>query len=781
VFDPVNERWTASEAPGQPGAPATWSAGAKDVVGCAVGPSRLWFTVGQGIVNEVYWPRADIPQVRDLGLIVGDGRGFWVEVRRMGCYQVTRPDPGVPVAEVLHRHDRFTLRLRVCPDPRRDVLLLEVELEGESGLRPYLLLAPRLGASGALNHAWVGTHRGRRVLWAEQGPFALALLASTVGRAQAVSRASVGYVGVSDGWQDFSANGAMHWSYERAGPGNVALIAEIPPSALVALGFAASKESAATLAGTALEQGFSDAAASVAAEWSSWHARCEGQRASSPLLPTTLHAPFSISAAVLRCHLDRTFPGAMVASLSVPWGTSRGVREGYHLVRLRDLSECATALLAIGAQEEAREVLRYLVATQDPDGHWAETQWLGGKPAPSRPKAASAAYPVLLAAALSERGALEGTEVHDAVARALTYLLRQLPGPFEASGRSRCPDAAALATGIAALVTGARFLDSRARAFALAVADFWNANLEHWGALRNTPLCQRLGVSAYYGTCPGGTGGSQREGVGADFLALVRLGIRRPEDPVVLDSLRVLDALLEVQTPGGPAWRRFLGDTYGEHLDGRPFDGDGRGHPWPLLTGERGHYELACGRDPLRYLEAMAAMAGPGGLLPEQVWDGSPLPDQGLTPGAPTGSAMPLAWAHAEVLKLAISRGLGRPVDRPAAVWRRYQARHRPAAVAVWSPHAPVTGIEAGQRLLVCTYAPARVHYGVNRWHSVADAETAPTGLGLYATEIPTASLGVGQTVEFTLQRRDSGEWCGRDFAVRARAPQGDRTPSAAG
>ena len=104
-----------------------------------------------------------------------------------------------------------------------------------------------------------------------------------------------------------------------------------------------------------------------------------------------------------------------------------------------------------------------------------------------------------------------------------------------------------------------------------------------------------------------------------------------------------------------------------------PYDGSGRGRGWPLLTGERGHYELAAGRDPLPYLEAMTAMASPGGMLPEQVWDADPIPSRRLEPGRPTGSAMPLVWAHAEFIKLMVSRHLGHPVDRPRAVWRRYQ------------------------------------------------------------------------------------------------------------
>ena len=165
------------------------------------------------------------------------------------------------------------------------------------------------------------------------------------------------------------------------------------------------------------------------------------------------------------------------------------------------------------------------------------------------------------------------------------------------------------------------------------------------------------------------------------FYDLVRL---------ILNSIRVADALLKTETPCGPVWHRYNGDGYGEHDDGRAYDGTGRGRGWPLLTGERGHYELTAGRDPMPYLEAMAAMASPGGMLPEQVWDADPIPSRRLTPGRPSGSAMPLVWAHAEFIKLMVSRHLGHPVDRPRAVWRRYQGRRPVARHAFWWPHAPI-------------------------------------------------------------------------------------------
>ena len=169
------------------------------MVGYALGPSRLWFTLGFGIVNEVYYPRVDIPQIRDLGFIIADGEGFWAEVKRVADYRMRLLAPGVPAVEVVHQHQRYSLRLRIAPDARRDVLAIECRLDGDPKLRIYALLAPHLGATGYGNSGAVVLHRRRRTLWVEQGPFGAALAAVDEKQRDAVGRASTGYVGDSDG------------------------------------------------------------------------------------------------------------------------------------------------------------------------------------------------------------------------------------------------------------------------------------------------------------------------------------------------------------------------------------------------------------------------------------------------------------------------------------------------------------------------------------------------------------------------------------------------------
>jgi glucoamylase len=782
---------TPSHAPGAPGIDPTWSSSDKDLVGAAMGPARLWYTLGHGILNEVYYPRIDIPQIRDLGFIVADDAGFWVEVKRLGARELTLPAPGIPLPTVLHRHERFTLCLRICPDPERDVLLLDLQLQGDASLRPYVLLAPHLGGSGRNNLAWCEQQRGRRVLWAQQGPFGLALMAGDGSFQDAFGRTSAGYVGVSDAWRDFAAEGRMTHQYRAAGPGNVALAGELPRSATLALGLATSKEAAATLALAALAQSFDGLWRRQSAAWEQWRSERE-TRVTPPELPAELAVQYRTSAMVLKCHRDKTFSGAMVASLSIPWGNSGEERGGYHLVWPRDLVESATALLALGGEAEARNCLRYLLASQHADGHWQQNQWLGGKPYWTGIQLDESAFPVLLAAALDERGALDGVPVRDMIRRALGFLARE--GPASAQDRweeDAGLNAFTLAVAIAALTAGADLLDEPDASLARTLADFWNARLEDWTVARDTPLARAHGVAAYYvREAPAAivaeadalhralpiknraddTGVAAAEQVALDFLQLVRLGLRRADDPLIQDSVKLADALLRSDTPSGPVWRRYTGDGYGEHADGWPFDGVGVGRGWPLLTGERGHYALAAGEDPLAYLQAMAAMAGQGGMLPEQVWDAAPVPERGLFPGRPSGSAMPLAWAHGEFVKLAASRSLGRAFDRLHSVWRRYRGERPDPAVWVWTPAAPIRSIPAGKALLLLLPQAVSLHLGWDGWRETRQCDSADVGLGLHGLRLSADELNGHRSLQITWREPDGGAWLGEDFDVAIKA-----------
>ena len=762
---------TIVNAPGWPGIAPTWASSAKDIVGTALGPGRVWYTLGHGILDEVYWPSCSTPQIRDLGFIVA-GDGFWAEVKRENQYELGTPAPDVPLPTIVHRHERYRLELEVLADPQRDVVLLRYRLEGK-GLKLYALLAPHLGGSGHGNTAEVQPQG-----LAAMKPGAALLLAADGG----FSRASAGYVGASDGWQDFSQNEAMTWHYDAAPNGNVALIGELADNeGVLALGFAATVEGARTLALSSLASGFEAARAPFVEGWRDWarHLKCDG-------LDPSLEQAVRRAAMVLKTHNDRNFPGAMVASLSVPWGYAHDDPGGYHLVWPRDAVESGFAMLACAHHAEARALLAYLIATQQPDGHWLQNFYADGRPYWGGVQLDEAALPVLLAARLDELGEL-GELRPDATVmarRALRFVART--GPFSAQDRweeNAGINPFTLAVAIAALVAGAAhgFLEEADAAHALSLADDWNARIEAWTYASDTELDRKYGTRGHYVRIapPGQTAQdgevalrnrgrtcvAAKDLLGLEYLYLVRLGLRAPDDPRIRDTTRLIDAELRVELTGGPYYRRYNEDGYGEHDDGSAFDGTGIGRAWPLLSGERGLYALLAGEDPAPYLAAILASASQGGMLPEQVWDAAPIPERELVPGRPSGSAMPLVWAHAELVKLVAAIHLRQPIDRLRTVADRY-ATPRAPTVTHWREQAPCRMVNRSGTLLIEAESPFVLHLGRDGWKHVDDHVSQPTGFGLHGVRLEVVTLAAQRTLEFTRRFLGPRGWEGRNWAL---------------
>jgi glucoamylase len=254
--------------------------------------------------------------------------------------------------------------------------------------------------------------------------------------------------------------------------------------------------------------------------------------------------------------------------------------------------------------------------------------------------------------------------------------------------------------------------------------------------------------------------------VDAGFLELVRYGVRRAGDPLMEDSLRVIDAVLKVDTPGGPTWRRYNHDGYGQGLGGEPFTGTGRGRGWPLLTGERAHYELAAGRNVAPFVRAMEWFANGAGLLPEQIWDEKlARPEKGLFFGRPAGSAMPLMWAHAEYIRLLRSTADGVPFDRIPEVAERYVTDGAARPREIWKFNRQPGRIRAGIPLRIQTNEPFRLRWSVDEWATYSDVEGRETSLGVHFVDL---DMGPEQKapIRFTFYWTEASRWEGRDYAV---------------
>jgi glucoamylase len=786
---------------GRPGIEPRWTHGSKDGVGTAyAASSRIWFTLWKGVVTEIYAPTVDRAQTRDWQYLITDGSTFFHEEQRhLVVSRTERIGPNTLGYRVVttDREGRYAIEKTIIADPHLPCVLQHTRLLGRepdlARLRLYVLCAPHLENGGWGNNAYVFEAAGRLILVAEKQGTWLAL-----GATVPFGRASCGYVGRSDGWTDLAENLQMDWEFDLAENGNVALTGELAIDAAqreftVGLALGDGLHHAVTTLLQALGVPFR---AQVKRYKEQWDRAC---RRNLPLERISGDGGrlYCASVGLLLAHEDKSYPGAVIASMSIPWGEAKGDEDlgGYHLVWTRDLVQSASGLLAAGHTELPFRSLIYLAASQQDDGGFAQNLWIDGRPYWQGVQLDEVAFPILLARRLWREGALGEFDPYRMVLGAAGYLIRR--GPVtqqerweEASGYSP----ATLAATIAALCCAAGFARERAdlgtAQFLEDYADFLECHLEGWTVTTEGTLLPDVprhyirilpaeigdphpnenpnrGLLAIPNRPPGRPWQfPAKEIVDAGFLELVRYGLRRPDDPLIVESLRVVDAVLKVETPVGPCWRRYNQDGYGQREDGGPYIGWGRGRAWPLLTGERGHYELAAGREAAVFIRTMERFASPTGLLPEQVWDEADRPEVHLYCGRPTGSAMPLMWAHAEYIKLLRSVADGQVFDRVPEVANRYLG-DRPARrlLEVWKPNRQVRRVARGYALRVQAPAPFRLRWSADEWQTVLDTEATPTALGIHYVDIP---IGAEQRapVRFTLLWTASGRWEGRDYSV---------------
>jgi glucoamylase len=788
-----------SEAFGAAGIPPRWTHANKDGVGTAYsGDSRIWFTVWNGVITEVYNPTVDRPQIRDLQYLITDGQSFFHEEKRhlqsqteslwdhtLG-YRITNSDP----------QGRYQVIKEVISAPHLPCILQSTRLQGDSEflsqLKLYAICAPHLEVGGWGNNAYVVEVAGQEILVAQKGEIWLAL-----GATIPFSRLSCGYVGSSDGWTDLADNFQMDWEFDKAINGNLALTGELKPDGTqeftLGLAFGDSLHAAISTLFQSLKHCFQEEKQRYMEQW---------KRSRSGLYPLEKVSGdegnlFHSSVSVILAHEDKTYPGALIASLSIPWGEAKSYQDqgGYHLVWTRDLVNSVTGLMAAGERATAVRALIYLATSQQEDGGFAQNFWVNGKPYWNAIQLDEVSFPILLAWLLRREDISLNFDFYPMIIRAAGFLVRHGPVTEQERWENKSGfSPSTLACNIAGLICAACFArergDEATAQFLEEYADFLESHIETWTVTTEGTLVS--GIKRHYirinpaniddpqpnedpnrgtlfiGLLPED---QQREFpakeiVDGGFLQLVRYGIRSPHDPIIVDSVKVLDEVLKVDTPFGSCWHRYNHDGYGQREDGGPFQGAGKGRAWPLLTGERGHYQLAVGDDITEYVKAMEGFATSTGLLPEQVWDEADLRDAHLYLGKPTDSAMPLMWAHAEYIKLLRSRYDNKVFDYIPEVANRYLGdRSRCKSLEVWKFNRQVAQIKKGVTLRIQAVNSFRLRWSKDDWQTVEDTPSTSTALNIEYVDI-SISQEQSAAIEFTFFWTMTQNWEQRNYQV---------------
>jgi glucoamylase len=707
--------WPASaaarRAPGGPGATAVWTEADKDGFGTATTlSSKVWHTLDDGRLTEVYYPDLGTPSVRDLQFIVSDGTTFAERETDATDHRVELVDPKSLTYRQVNtaKSGRYRITKTYVEDPARSSLLMDVKFESLTGtaLRLYALYDPSLANDG-MNDS--GTTSGTTLL-ASDGTAASALAA-----APAFTRTSNGYLGTSDGWTDLRSDFTMDWTYESAPRGNVVQTAQTGLTGLsgsqqltLALGFGGSTSAASAAAGASLSAGFAAASSSYAA---GWHAYLGGLKP-EPTRASTSGPTYDVSVMTLAAHEDKTYRGGYIASPTMPWVWGTGLENpsgAYHLVWARDLYEIATALSAAGDGAGANRAVDYLFFTQQkPDGSFPQNSTVDGTPHWGNLQLDEVAFPIVLAWQL---GRTEGSLYREHIKKAADFIVAFPNAPFTPQERWENQSGyspATIASEIAGLICAADIARKNGDAASAAryerTADDWQKRVDGWTATQNGPYSPRPyylrltkdgrpNSGTAYNIGDSGPTVDQRKVVDPSYLELVRLGVKAADDPVIANTVSVVDQQLAAgQTSGRYFWHRFNFDGYGETKDGSPWDIGFPANPtevwannttigrnWPIFGGERGEYELLTGNSSgaQARLGHMATAGNDGYMIPEQVW-APDFPPAGRTEfplGEGTFSATPLAWSHAQFVRLAWSIQAGRPVEQPSIVACRYTGR----------------------------------------------------------------------------------------------------------
>ncbi len=742
-------------APGAPGSDAQWATAGKQAVGTSAdNRSKIWFTLAQGVMTEVYYPDVTVANVHLLQFLIVNPKTKKVEtelddsVSEIESRSMSREEklfnlPSVTsVAQVrvseIYRNFSFPNSLAFVQtnraksgswaisktyitDPKASVLLIYLSYwTSDPDNELYVYYDPSLANSGMHDTGWTS---GRAFL-STDGPIASALLC---GRCT-INDATTGFLGVSDGLTQLKQDGKITKTFERAEKGNIVQVAKIVPvsigrdgnrSMTFSLAFGKTADEAFAIAYGALAKGFEKTYQDYQKGWLEY-------LKTLPKVDPKYQAQFNMAAMQLKAHEDKTHPGANVASLSIPWGGGANANEnnvgGYHLVWSRDLYQVATAFMALGDTAAANRALDFVLKVQQrPDGSFPQNSKLDGTPFWDSLQMDEVAFPLILAWQLG-RNDKELYEKH--LKKSADFIVKNGPAtPQERWEEEGGYSPSTIAAEIAGLVCAAEIAkkngDKKSAELWLKTADEWEANIEKWTAT----TVGKYGDGNYYvritqnGKPDAGEKIELNNGAGtffeneivdAGFLELVRLGIKRADDPLIVKSLKVIDEVIKVETPNGAGFYRYNHDGYGEMDDGRRWNWDGKytgkGRLWVLLSGERGEHEIAecwarnkhlrtpraiqdairrCTDKAFARLDHMLAFANEGVMIPEQVWDKKegPKVDSQFSPklkfGEGTGSATPLAWSMAQFIRLATNLKAGRNLETPQIVFERYAGKEK--------------------------------------------------------------------------------------------------------
>jgi glucan 1,4-alpha-glucosidase len=759
----------AATASGGPGAAPYWNetSGTQGFATSLSSSSKVWYSLGNGELENVFYPETDEPDTYGLQYYVTNGSTFTDSEVSNTTHAITLADPTSLTWQQTNTatNGDFKIVKTYVADPNSNVVLVQTTFTNltSSPLYLYADYQPYLDNQGDGNTG--GTDAASGDLEAVNGSVASALSSSA-----GFTASSTGYVGTSSsGVSELSASYGLTSTYSGvSSSGHIDQTAQVPVASsgsttfTLALAFDTAESSAVSDASAALSAGFSSLESSYESGWHSWMAGLNAPPASVSSSPALLNQ-YYVSLMEIKADEDKTYVGGFVAAPNNPWGgtvsaASTGAH-GYHLVWTRDEYEMASSLMAAGDTTDAKAALAYILKYEiQSSGEAKQNTWLNGNEEWGGQQMDEVADPIILAYQL---GVTDST-TYATLKEEANYLVSNGPSTGqerweEQSGYSPSTIAAEIAGLVCASSIATTNGDTSDASTYLSTAQTWASEVDSWTYTTSGPI----GSGSYFiriapngqpntnttvSLANGGGSYDQRAVVDQGFLELVRLGIKSASASDITNSLAVVDSTIAVQTPEGTLYHRYNHDGYGETSTGGDYTGAGVGNPWPVLSGERGEYDVADGNlsGAATMLATMQGTASADGQIPEQVWGSSTPSSEGWTLGQPDNSSTPLMWAMGQYVRLAIDISSGTDVDTPTIVCQTFSTCVAPPVAPAPPTNLAVTGTKSSTVSLSWSASTGAGGYKILRNGTQVGTTTATT----YTDTGLTASTTYSYTVE---------------------------------
>lgn len=432
--------------------------GRKDCVGTAQNTtSKIWYTVANGVLSDVYGATVDITNLQSLQYIVTDGSS-WTDLQASDMTYTAAVDSTgmsctITSTPTDSSHD-YTLTTTYITDTASNTVLIKTTMTGASGLNTYVRMNSAVNGNGGGGDASSGGNMGGDTATVDGNALvsfdtntSVAAQNATYMTPQYLSlTANAAFGAVANGYADpvdctsncqdplteLENDFKLSADTSTVSNGNVVQVAQLNTTGgawELALSLNTTQAASVSAGASAVSGDFATQQSTYESQWQTYDSSTITTAPPSSLAGLNSDQVSEASSRyyqalnTVKAAEDKTYPGALGAGLAAPWGQSVPAGQNqasnngspswsqfdggyapyfgsYKEVFARDASQAATTLLYAGDTATAQNVATFLLTQQQlSTGQIPRNSLPNGQPAPDSGAVQidESAFPILLA------------------------------------------------------------------------------------------------------------------------------------------------------------------------------------------------------------------------------------------------------------------------------------------------------------------------------------------------------------------------------------------------